>query len=46
MRGAPPPPVMRPPKTAADHQFVGAYAYQQVNFVLKVVYIAKVIFFM
>jgi len=24
MRGAPPPPVIRPPNAAADHQFVGA----------------------
>jgi len=27
MRGAPPPPVLRPPNAAADHQFVGAQLY-------------------
>ena len=27
MRGAPPPPVIRPPNAAADHQFVGAQLY-------------------
>jgi len=28
MRGAPPPPVIRPPNAAADHQFVGAQLYR------------------
>jgi len=27
MRGAPPPPVIRPPNAAADYQFVGAQLY-------------------
>jgi len=27
MHGAPPPPVIRPPNAAADHQFVGAQLY-------------------
>jgi len=27
MCGAPPPPVIRPPNAAADHQFVGAQLY-------------------
>jgi len=27
MRGAPPPPVIKPPNAAADHQFVGAQLY-------------------
>jgi len=31
MRGAPPPPVIRPPNAAADHQFVGAQLYDGIG---------------
>jgi len=31
MRFAPPPPVIRPPNAAADHQFVGAQLYLAEN---------------
>jgi len=31
MRGAPPPPVIRPPNAAADHQLVGAQLYSAVE---------------